>query len=129
MGSDMQIVVSQEQGRVSVTILHVKGEVGTHNYEQFQAQAKEAFEAGGQHILLDLTEVSYMSSAGLRAIHAIFRMLHTDEDSQPGLKEGTKSSQLKLLTPPPNVLKVIKMIGFDIFLEIYDNSEEAVASF
>ena len=133
MSSDMQIVVSQEEGPVPITIFHVKGEIGAHNYAQIQSQVSEAFDSGTRNLILDLSEVTYMSSAGLRALHGIFKIMHpdtADQELETGMAGGTtKSPHLKVVTPPPDILKVIKAVGFDVFLQIYDSREKAVASF
>jgi len=133
MSSDMQIVVSQEEGRVPIAVFHVKGEIGAHNYDQIQGQVSETFGNGTRNLILDLSEVTYMSSAGLRALHSIFKIMHpdtADQEMETGVSGGTtKSPHLKVVTPPPDILKVIKAVGFDVFLEIYDSREKAVASF
>ena len=55
----METHISNEQGRVPVTVFHIKGEIDTNSYEQLQAQAKQAFEAGTRNLLLDLRAVYY----------------------------------------------------------------------
>lgn len=130
MSSDLQITVSQEQGRVPVTVFHIAGEIGSHNHEQLQDRASEAVEAGTQHLLLDLSNLTYMSSAGLRAMHAIYNMLRlTEEASGAEPAESVLSPYLKILSPPPDILKVINAIGFGDFVEIHETLEQAVASF
>ena len=132
----MEIAVSQEQGRVPVTVLHVQGKIDVNSYEQLQAQAQAAVEAGTRDVLLDLTEVTDISSAGLRALHHIFTLVRTDSPAESdsalskGLRDGTwKSPHFKLLNPQPSVLEVLKITGFDMYLEIHHNPKEAVASF
>jgi hypothetical protein len=130
----MEISVSQEQARVPVTILHLKGAV--RDNAPIEAQARAAFEAGARNILLDLSEVPYMATAGLRALHTIFTMLRTnapdesDEATKAGIAAGTfVSPHLKLLKPTPHVLEVLKMAGYDMFLEIHHDLKRALASF
>lgn len=132
MGSEMQIDVSQREGRVPITLLHIKGRIDGDNFEQLQTQADEAIETGTRNLLLDLTEVNFISSAGIRAIHTIFKQLQTgaaNEADAMSQASSAKSPHLKLLNPPPEVRRIFKAVGFDIFLEIYDNLDEAVASF
>ncbi len=131
MSSNLQIDISQEQGRVPVTVFDISGEIGSHNYEQLHSKAIEAYEAGMRNLLLNLTLVPYMSSAGLRSIHAIYKLLegHGEETQMESIEYVTKSEHLKLLNPPQSVLRVIKALGFDLFLEIYTDSEDAIASF
>jgi anti-anti-sigma factor len=132
----MEITVTQEQGRVPVTVLHVRGDVNASTADQFLEEAQGAYDDGARDMLIDLSEVSLLSSAGLRALHSIFNMLRSDspeesdEAVRKGLTDGTfKSPHLKLLSPDKNVTQVLSMAGFDMFLEIYNNLKKAVASF
>lgn len=132
----MEIVVSQETGRVPVTIFHISGDIAAATYEELERQADEAFEAGMRDLLLDLTDVTLLSSSGLRAIHHIFTLLRTDsaEDSDDTVRKGVmagtyKSPHLKLLRPSRTVLKVLQVSGFDMFLDIHSDLQEAIDSF
>jgi anti-anti-sigma factor len=132
----MEITVTQEQGRVPVTILHVRGDVNSATADEFQAQAQQAYDDGARDMLIDLSEVSLLSSAGLRVLHRIFNMLRSespdesDEVVHKGLTDGTfKSPHLKLLNPNQNVSQVLRMAGFDMFLDIYVDPNQAIASF
>ena len=132
----MEITVSQEQGRVLITVLRIKGEINTNTAGEFQAEARKAYDDGAREMLIDLSGVSYITSAGLRVLHEIFSLLRSDspeesdEAVRKGLTDGTfKSPHLKLLSPDKNVTQVLSMAGFDMFLEIYDNRKKAVASF
>lgn len=132
----MEIAVSHEQGRVPVTVFHVKGQIDVDSYEQLQAQAAAAVQAGACDVLLDLTEVPYISSSGLRALHHIFTLVRTDSPAESdsalskGLRDGTwKSPHFKLLNPQPPVLEILKTTGFDMYLEIHHSFKDAVASF
>ena len=130
----MEVTVSQAQGRVPVTIFHITGAITTNS--ELEAQAQAAYDGGARNILLDLTEVPYMATAGLRALHAIFTLLraNTPEESDTATKAGIAagtftSPHLKLLKPTPHVLEVLKAAGYDMFLEIHRDLDQAVASF
>lgn len=132
----MEIVVSQENGRVPITVFRISGEIAAGTYRQLEQQADEAFEAGTRDLLLDLTDVTFLSSSGLRAIHHIFMLLRTDspEDSDDTVRKGVvagtyRSPHLKLLNPSPTVLQALKLAGFDMFLEVHSDLSEAIASF
>lgn len=136
MSDQLSISISQKQGRVPVTVFHVKGEINFNTYEELEAKAQEAFNGGARNLLLDLTDVTYISSAGVRAIHAVFVMLRSaapgesDEAISKGVRDGTfKSPHLKLLNPSANVFEVLKTMGIDMYLEIYHDLDQAVASF
>ena len=59
----MDIVVSHQEGRVPVTVFHVTGQITEESYEQLQKQGEAAFQAGMRNLLLDLTDVSFISSS------------------------------------------------------------------
>ncbi len=130
----MKISVSQEQGRVPVTVFHIDGNLTSE--EELQQMATQAYEAGARNILLDLTDVPFMASAGLRALHYIYTLLRTDapEESdgvvRKGIASGTWTSpHFKLLKPNRNVLEVLRTTGYDMFLEILTDRKRAIASF
>jgi len=120
----LNIMVGEEQGNVAVTILRVEGDIDAATHKTLQDKASEVVDGGATHILLDLGGVNYMGSAGFRAIHAITNMLN-DEGSS-GL---SKSPYLKLLNPTDAVGRVIKTLGFDVYLDIYQDRAEAINSF
>ena len=116
----MDIVVSQQPGRVPVTVFHIQGDINTETFGQLQTQAQQAIQSGTRCLVLDLEHVSYVTSYGIRAISQIFTWL----------RDGTfKSPHLKLLKPSPQVLKVLSLAGVDMFLEIHTDLKQAVASF
>ncbi len=136
MDQSLTITTTREQGRVPVTVFHVKGVLNTNSYEQLQSMADQAHTEGMCDLLLDLSEVPYVSSAGLRALNHIFVLLRTnapgegDDAMSKGLRDGTfKSPHLKLLNPSPTVREVIRISGFDMLLEIHSDLKKAVASF
>lgn len=132
----MDIEISHEQGRKPVTVFRIRGEVNITTYEQLEKQARDAQASGTRDLLLDLTEVTYVSSAGIRALNNIFKLLRSDapeesdEAMRRGLSDGTfKSPHLKLLNPTPRVVEVLKIAGVDMLLEIHQKRKDALASF
>jgi hypothetical protein len=130
----MDVTIAQAQGNVPVTIFRISGPV-TDNQE-LEALAQAAYEGGARSIVLDLTDVPYMATAGLRALHAIFALLRADtpEESDDATKSGIAagtfmSPHLKLVKPSAHVLEVLKAAGYDMFLEIHRDVNQAVASF
>ncbi len=132
----MDIEISHEQGRKPVTVFRIRGEVNITTYEQLEKQARDAQASGTRDLLLDLTEVTYVSSAGIRALNNIFKLLRSDapeesdEAMRRGLSDGTfKSPHVKLLNPTSRVVEVLKIAGVDMLLEIHQNRKDALASF
>ena len=132
----MELTTTQEQGRVPVTVFHLKGELDAVFAEQLRRQGREAIASGTRYLLIDLAEVSYIASAGLRAFQEIFTLLREDskdegdKDVYQGLRDGTyKSPNLKLLNPTRHAVESLSAAGFDMFLEIHHNLRDAVAAF
>ena len=130
----MELSVTTEQGRVPVTVLHVKGNVDSTTYQAFQTEAEKLIADGTQNLLVDLHDVPYMSSAGLRSLNQIYNKLRAKGEDQSTITKGVtagtyKSPHLKLLSPSARVLDTLKMSGFDMFLDIRSNLQDAVASF
>ena len=120
----LNIMVGQEQGNVPVTVLRVEGDIDAATHKTLQDKASELVDAGATNILLDLGGVNYMGSAGFRALHAMTNMLADEESSSL-----SKSPYLKLLNPTDAVGRVIKTLGFDVYLDIYQDRNEAINSF
>ena len=134
----MNIKISTEQARVPVAILHVKGDIDSSTYEDFLSQAQKLINEGARYMIVDLAQVPYISSAGLRAIYTIFndlRTVHPEENlSQEQMEKaaalGTyRSPHLKLLNLSDGVHGVFQMGGFDRYIEIFTDREKALASF
>lgn len=129
----MDISVSQVNGRIPVTILHLHGDLVEE--EPLRSEATQAVANGSQAILLDLADVPYISSAGLRAIQFVFELLHNSEGADKsemnrGIAAGTFSApNLKLLNPSKNGAKALSVSGYDMFLKVFTNKDEAVRSF
>jgi hypothetical protein len=129
----MEITASQTSGRFPITIFHLKGDLMEE--EALYSEVEFAVSNGVRYILLDLSEVPYISSAGLRAIHRVFQLLQesSSEDREAmkkGIVAGTYSSpHLKLLNPSKNGLKALSLAGYDMFLEIHNDKQKAIASF
>jgi anti-anti-sigma factor len=132
----MEIKVSVENGRVPVTILHVDGKIDSTSYESFQSKADELIQSGARKMLVDMTHVTFISSAGLRALHAIFNQLRTlnkglnDDDLHKAISAGTyKSPDLKLLNLTGAARPAFEMGGFDMYIETFDDLKKAINSF
>jgi hypothetical protein len=65
----MQITTEQIQANIPVTILRLSGDLDGSNYRDVIAKAQELHRSGARHLIIDLTNVPFMSSAGIVALH------------------------------------------------------------
>jgi anti-anti-sigma regulatory factor len=136
----MNISVSQAQGKVSVTIIKLDGELDGQNYQDLIAKAKEMYDKGTRNFLIDLSDLTYVSSAGLVALHTVALLTRGEAlpDTEAGWSAirsvgGASSSgiqeHVKLFNPRDEVRSVLDMVGFSRAFEIHTNFDEAVNSF
>ncbi len=132
----MEIDVSQAQGRVPVTVFAIHGEITADTASELQAEADRAVASGTKHLVLDLTDVPYIGSFGLRTLNDILERLlrgatdQTEEQLRQAVRDGSsKSAHLKLANPNPQVMKLMETTGFDMLLEVHPTAKQAIASF
>jgi anti-anti-sigma regulatory factor len=136
----MELTVSHEQGLVPVTVLHVEGRVDGSNYKQVIARAQELYDGGARNLLFDLKKVTFLSSAGMSALHRTAKLFQGAAHSE--LEEGWAEframgrdrdagyqKHVKLLAPPEPVCQTLELVGFTHYFEIFEDLEKAVASF
>ncbi|HLE92206.1 MAG TPA: STAS domain-containing protein [Anaerolineales bacterium] len=130
--SELNITSSQIHGEVPVTILHLSGHLHGNTEHQLLDRARQAYEDGSKYLLLDLSDLEILTSAGLRAIHKIFNLFTPQSDVEIIRKHGEepyKSPYLKLVCPNPEIYYVLNIAGFLQNILIYNNMEDAVNSF
>lgn len=136
----MEISVSQKQGNVPITVIKLDGQLDGQNYQELITKARELFSAGARDFVLDLSDLTYISSAGLVALHSVALLVKGEElpDTEQGWSAyrsmGRTSasgvqSHIKLLNPTEEVRNVLDMVGFGSVFQVYTDLEEAVQSF
>ena len=136
----MEITLSTQQGAVAVTVVQPHGDVDASNYAELVSKVESLQKDGATDFLLDLSDVPFMSSAGLVALHSIAILLRGEKPTDPqsgwaALKSIDRSREagmqkhLKLLNPQQYVAETFEKAGFTQFFEVYTDVKKAVASF
>ncbi len=136
----MELTVSRQQGRVPVTVIQPHGEVDASNYTDLIKKIEELFKGGVKDFLIDLSDVPFMSSAGLVALHSIAILLRGDKPVNPQAgwaalksidrtRESGMQKHVKLVNLQPHVAETFDKAGFTQFFEIYSDLKKAVDSF
>lgn len=135
-----QINISEGQGNVPVTIMSCAGHLDGQSYQELIAKAQEVHKGGAKNILLDMSELTYISSAGLVSLHTIALMLRGEAVPDPeqgwaALKSIDRSrstglqKNVKLLNLRPEVLNVLDMVGYTAIFEVFSDRQKALESF
>ena len=136
----MNITVSQAQGKVPVTVLQLDGELDGQTYQDLISKSKEIYDTGARNFLIDLSGLTYVSSAGLVALHTVALLARGDALPDPDAgwssirSVGRASSEgvqqhVKLFNPRDEVRSVLDMVGFSNAFEILTDFDAAVNSF
>lgn len=81
------------------------------------------FAEGRYRILLDLADLEYISSGGLRVLIEARKHVQQAKPSDGG------RGDIRLVNVKPRIKDVLSLTGFTSYFEIYDDLAEAVGSF
>lgn len=136
----MQINITKKEWRVSVTVMHLTGNLDATNYIEVINKAQELYAAGTRDILIDLGGVPYVSSAGLMSLHTVALIfaghpMSSKETGRPSFRainperDGAARQHVKLLNPQPAVEQVLDVVGLKQFFEIHKDIDTAIQSY
>ena len=117
--AELSMKLSEIEGDTPVTIIHLTGEGDAENYHELDEKAAGVSKGGSRNIVLDMSNLGFMSSAGFRSMHKIYGAINA----------GDASGGLRLLKPSDDVRRLIKTMGFDSFVSIHDDLQEAISAF
>ncbi|MBN1286594.1 MAG: STAS domain-containing protein [Anaerolineae bacterium] len=100
-----------------VTLIELSGRIDSTNATELGDALNESIDAGRNQIVLDLSGIEYMSSAGLREMVAALKRV----------RKGT--GDLRIANPSDRVKEVLELAGLDTIFQIYETQVEAVGSF
>ena len=138
----MEIAISKREGTLPVSVMQLRGALDSSTYEQFINEAQALFDSGARDLLIDMTELTFLSSAGIAALHRVSRVFRgekhsvTDESwsamrvvSDPNDAGFTFQKHIKLLNPGEAIQDVLDTVGFKSYFEIFTDEQTAIAAF
>ena len=131
MTNALSITSSQAQNNPNVIVFHLDGTLDAASEDDLCGHAQKAIDSGAISILLDMQKLDFISSAGLRALHNIFKLCTPMEEIQAARREGEpyKSPYFKIAGAPPQVYSVLNLAGFLHNIPFYPTMEDALESF
>jgi anti-anti-sigma regulatory factor len=136
----MIITISKTEESPSIVTLHLEGKLDGANYETLIEAAREIYSDGQRDLILDLSKLTFISSAGLSSIHQVALLFRGEtlpnHDSgwaayhaiERDLGKATQQ-HVKLLAPSKTVKEAFDLTGFATLFESYDDMADALASF
>lgn len=99
--------------REGVTVVSVGGEIDLSTAPAFETVIAEALDEHRQVVVVELSAVNFMSSAGLRILAATHEKL-------------CKSGQLTVVAGNPAVRRAIQLAGLDQLFSLYESLSDAL---
>ncbi|MFQ6131104.1 MAG: STAS domain-containing protein [Armatimonadota bacterium] len=113
----MKIRVSKAAAKPAVTIVSVDGEVGEEEAAALATQVREQIKMGRSKIVLDLSEVTFLTTRGIAELAAAAKRVRQ------------RGGDLKIAGAKGDVWRVIEMVWLHRMITCYDDAKEAVADF
>ncbi|MBF0318663.1 MAG: STAS domain-containing protein [Nitrospirae bacterium] len=110
----MDITIRKEN---SAAVLSLSGRMDAVNAPDFDKHISELLVEGQKKVLIELSGLQYVSSAGLRSFLSAAKQLKA------------ASGAIAFAALQDTVLKVFQMSGFNTIFTVYPTAEEALKSF
>ncbi len=137
----LETTVEQASGRVPITVLSLDGELDASNFVELINHVRGLYDAGTRHLLIDLTNLRFMASSGLVALHAIVRLMHGEPPPDPeagwgalhaigeDVAEGSTQVEVQLCGAQPAVERVLGRTGLSRLFHTHPGRATAIAAF
>ncbi len=122
MNSDLNITKEELQAEVPVTVFRLRGWLDAQSEEQLLEAARTSYDGGARFLLIDMSDLDTLTSAGMRALQKVYQIYTPPEDR-------FKMAHLKLCNAPPQIYNVLGITGFLQNIPMYESAESAIQSF
>src|SRR5512142_3171630 len=122
MDSDLKITSEQIEADIPVTVLHLRGWLDAQSEVQLLETARIAYDNGARYLLIDMSDLDTLTSAGMRALQKVYQVFTPKEDR-------LKVAHLKLCNAPPQIYNVLGITGFLQNMPMYESLDTALRSF
>ena len=135
--STMSCSLSYADRRQTLTaILRPSGLLDGSNYEGLIAQAHPARAAGAAHLVVDLSDVTHVGTAGLVALYIVAHLAQGSPPPNPAsgwvairaLADDRPEQRLAVVSPGPPVDQTLARAPFSAFLILHRNLTMALAA-
>ena len=100
----------------NVLVLAVEGRIDGTNAGELESATNSAIKEDDKAVVLNLQELTYISSAGLRSILITAKNL------------SARQAKFALSNIPANIMEIIKIAGFDKIISVYEDLNSAISA-
>lgn len=111
------LIIEPAEDRAPFRRARVVGCLDSHTVVGFEKSLAALVDAGADRLLVDLSELAYISSAGISALMGLTHRLRRQE------------GELVLLKPTDKVHRVFRTLGFTNIFKIVEDENEVEAAF
>jgi anti-anti-sigma factor len=122
MNSDLTITKEELQAEVPVTVFRLRGWLDAQSEEQLLEAARTSHDEGARFLLIDMSDLDTLTSAGMRALQKVYQIYTPAEDR-------FKVAHLKLCNAPPQIYNVLGITGFLQNIPMYESTDAALQTF
>ncbi|MEN9562908.1 MAG: hypothetical protein RIR73_1152 [Chloroflexota bacterium] len=112
----------QQQDKAPITIFYLQGWLEAQSENKLLIAAQDAHTNGARHLVIDMEDLSMLTSAGIRALQKIYKLFSASE-------AGLESTHMKLCSAPQQVCHALSVTGFLRSVPMYENLQSALRSF
>jgi len=118
--SNFTVIQEQVENTDHVVVLRINGLLDAQSEEQLLQAAQKAHAGGAVFLVIDMSQLHTLTSAGIRALQKTYKMFTPKE---------SRESHLKLCTAQPQISNILSITGFLDKIPMYETLDAAVQSF
>lgn len=99
---------------VRTPVVRPVGRIDATRSAEMQTTLREPLDKGQRHLIVDLSDVTYISSSGLRVLLVLAKEMQE------------RGGELLLCCPQPNVARVLRISGFIDIFAVYETRDAAL---
>ena len=122
MGVEFKLTKAVPADKPNVAVLHLGGWLDIQSENALVEAVRNAKDEGAEYVLLELSDLDTVTSAGIRGIQRAFGVMTPRNDE-------SMIGRLTLCSTPPQVYQVLKITGVLISTPMYESQDIALGSF
>lgn len=130
----MEINITTEQTDEPIAVMKPTGSIDASNFMELVDKASELFGNPSRYLLINLNEVTSISSTGMVALHKIALVYsgvsqEVQEGQNPDFTHSNKARKyVKLVAPQADVDKQLEKAGMKLYFKVYEDIDSALKS-